>query len=170
VGDIIQRRSYGSQQSLLDALQSKGRRYYGKSEYLPKLEPEMLAKAIKHAQRIVSPHSAILLFPCDGALTRLPEDHSPMGNRDAASVLNITASWEKSADDKANIQWARAAWQDMCRFSMGGTYINFRTEGEGDERIHAAYGENYARLVEVNTKWDPGNLFRMNKHIAPRVL
>jgi FAD/FMN-containing dehydrogenase len=168
VGDVIQRRSYVSQQALLDATQPKGRRYYWKSEYLPRLEPEMLAKVIEHAERIVSPHSAIVLFALDGALNRLPEDHCPAGNRETVSVLNITASWEKAEDDQANIEWARAAWQDMRRFSTGGTYINFLTEDEGDERTHAAYGTNYERLIEVKTKWDPTNLFRTNKNIAPR--
>ena len=167
VGDIIQPRSYVSQQSLLDATQPKGRRYYWKSEYLPGLEAEMLAKAIEHAQRIVSPHSAILLFPVDGALNRLSEHHSAVGNRDAAFVLNIAAAWENAEDDQANIDWSRAAWRDMRRFSTGGTYVNFLTEEEGDERIHAAYGRNYDRLVDVKTKWDRENLFRTNKNIAP---
>jgi Berberine and berberine like len=27
---------------------------------------------------------------------------------------------------------------------------------------------NYERLVEVNRKWDPGNLFRINKNIPAR--
>jgi hypothetical protein len=167
VGDIIQRRSYVSQQALIDGTQPKGRRYYWKSEYLPNLDPQLLAKVVEHGGRIASPHSAIILFPVDGALNRLPEDHSPMGNRDAASVLNITASWESRQDDQVNIEWARAAWQDMRRFSTGGTYINFLTEEEGSERIRAAYGVNYERLVTVKTKWDSGNLFRMNKNIPP---
>ena len=167
VGDIVQRRPYISQQSLLDATQPKGRRYYWKSEYLPRLEPDLCATAIKHAEAIVSPHSAIILFPLEGALNRLPEDHSAVGNRNTAWVLNITASWEKAEDDKANIEWARAAWRDMRGFSTGGTYVNFLTEEEGDERIHAAYGSNYARLVELKSKWDPGNLFCMNKNILP---
>jgi FAD/FMN-containing dehydrogenase len=168
VGDIIQQRPYVSQQSLLDATQPNGRRYYWKSEYLPKLDPEMLDKMIRHAERIVSPHSAVIVFPLDGALNRLSQGHSPVGNRDAAWVLNITASWEKTQDDEANIEWARAAWRDMRGFSTGGTYVNFLTEDEGDDRIHAAYGGNYDRLVEAKTKWDPGNLFRINKNIAPR--
>jgi FAD/FMN-containing dehydrogenase len=167
VGDIVQPRSYVSQQSLLDGTQPKGRRYYWKSEYLPRLEPEMLAKAIEHAERIASPHSAILLFPVDGALNRLPEDHSAVGNRDAAFVLNIAASWENAKDDQTNIDWSRAAWREMRRFSTGGTYVNFLTEEESDERIRAAYGKNYRGLVDVKTKWDPENLFRTNKNIAP---
>jgi len=167
VGDIIQRRPYVSQQSLIDATQPKGRRYYWKSEYLPRLEPELLAQVIAHAGRIVSPHSGIVLFPLDGALNRLPADHSPAGNRDAAVVVNITASWEKAEDDAPNIEWARAAWRDMRRFSTGGTYVNFLTEEEGDERTRAAYGTHHARLVALKRTWDPDNLFRVNKNIAP---
>ncbi len=167
VGDVVQRRPYVSQQSLLDATQPKGRRYYWKSEYLSTLEPDMIETAIEHAGRIRSPHSAIVIFPIEGALNQLPDDHSAVGNRDAAYVLNITASWENAEDDAANIEWARAAWRDMRRFSTGGTYVNFLTEEEGSERIKAAYGKNHARLVELKTKWDPTNLFRLNKNIAP---
>lgn len=167
VGDVVQRRSYVSQQNLLDATQPKGRRYYWKSEYLSSLAPEMIDKAVEHAARIRSPHSAIIIFPLEGALNKLREDHSAVGNRDAAFVLNITGSWEKAEDDAANIEWARETWRDMRRFSTGGTYVNFLTEEEGGDRIKAAYGRNHARLVEIKTKWDPTNLFRLNKNIAP---
>jgi FAD/FMN-containing dehydrogenase len=169
VGDILQRRPYISQQSLLDATQPKGRRYYWKSEYLPRLEPALLGTAIEHAQAILSPHSAVILFPIHGALNRLDEHHSAVGNRNTAWVLNVTASWEKPEDDHANIEWARAAWRNLRPFSTGGTYVNFLTEEEGDERIRAAYGNNYQRLAEVKAKWDPDNLFRMNKNIAPQI-
>jgi hypothetical protein len=54
-----------AQQSILDATQPTGRRNYWKSEYLPKPGPEMLAQAIAHAKRIMSPHSAFALFPID---------------------------------------------------------------------------------------------------------
>jgi len=168
VGDVVQRRPYVSQQKLIDATQPKGRRYYWKSEYLPGVEAELTAKLIEHAKQIVSPHSAILLFPVDGALNRLPEQHSAVGNRDARIVLNITSAWEKTENDAENIAWARNAWQDVRHFSTGGTYVNFLTEEEGDARIHDAYGSNYDRLIDVKTAWDPRNLFRMNKNILPR--
>jgi FAD/FMN-containing dehydrogenase len=167
VGDILQRRTYVSQQSILDATQPKGRRYYWKSEYLPTADPEMLAAAAGHARTLRSPHSAIVIFPINGALHNVPEEHSPAGNRDAAFVLNVMSSWEKPEDDDTNVEWARAAWRDLRRFSTGGTYVNFLTEEEVGERLHAAYGNNYQRLVEVKNRWDPENLFRMNKNIAP---
>jgi FAD/FMN-containing dehydrogenase len=75
-----------------------------------------------------------------------------------------------AVDDDANIAWAREAWSDMRRFSTGRTYINFLTEEEGDDRIHDAYGKNYDRLVKIKTKYDPDNVFRMNKNITPEGL
>jgi FAD/FMN-containing dehydrogenase len=167
VGDVIQRRPYVSQQSILDATQPKGRRYYWKSEFLPGLSSELFTKVIESARRIVSPHSGIILFPIGGALERLSEDHSAVGNRDAVVVLNITASWETPEEDEVNIDWARTSWRELRRFSTGGTYVNFLTEEEGAERVYAAYRTNYKRLVEIKKKWDPENLFRMNKNIPP---
>lgn len=166
VGDILQPRSYVSQQSLLDATQPKGRRYYWKSEYLRAFEPGLFSRAIEQASRIVSPHSAILVFPVDGAMNELPEDHSAVGNRDAKAVLNVAGAWDGPAGDEANIEWARTAWRDLRQFSTGGTYVNFLTEEEGEDRTRAAYRGNYARLAQLKAVWDPANVFRTNKNIA----
>ena len=166
VGNVVQKRPYVSQQTLLDATQPKGRRYYWKSEYLRSLEPDLFTRAIDHASRLVSPHSAILIFPLDGALNELPEGHSAVGNRDTTAVVNIAGSWEHAQDDAKNIEWARNTWRDLRQFSTGGTYINFLTEDEGDDRTRAAYRTNYDRLAQVKATWDPANLFRANKNIA----
>ncbi len=109
----------------------------------------------------------MILFQIEGALNRLEDEHSPVGNRDARYVLNVAGSWEQADDDEANIEWAREAWNDMKSFSTGGTYINFLTEDEGPERIEAALGKGLARLAEVKAKWDPQNVFRTNRNIAP---
>ena len=166
-GDLLQRRPYVSLQNLLDATQPKGRRYYWKSEYLPGIDADLLAKQREHAARILSPHSAVIVFQLGGAIASRPSDHSAVGNRDAAAVLNIAASWEKPEDDAANVEWARSAWRDVHRFSTGGTYVNFLTEEEVGDRVAAAYGANLKRLTEIKARWDPDNVFRANKNIAP---
>jgi FAD/FMN-containing dehydrogenase len=167
IGDVLVRRPYAQMQALLDATQPKGRRYYWKSEYLSRIEPELCEKAMAHAATIRSPHSAVILFQIGGALNRLEEGHSPVGNRDARYVLNITSAWEKAEEDQANIQWTRKAWEDMKRFSTGGTYVNFLTEDESAERIATALGKGIGRLAEVKSKWDPKNMFRTNRNIKP---
>lgn len=167
IGDILVRRPYTQLQSLFDATQPKGRRYYWKSEYLPRLDRALHEKALVHAAKIRSPHSAVILFQVGGALNRLEESHSPVGNRDARYVLNLASSWEQPEEDEAHIQWTRDAWNDMKVFSTGGTYINFLTEDEGPDRIKTALGKSLQRLAEVKTQWDPGNTFRTNHNIRP---
>ena len=116
VGDVMVRRPYAQMQSLLDATQPKGRRYYWKSEYLPGIEPALLTKYMAQAARIPSPHGAVILFQMDGALNQLDEGHSAVGNRDAHYAFNVTAAWDNAADDAANIEWARSAWNDLKSF------------------------------------------------------
>ncbi len=167
IGDVLVRRPYAQLQSLLDATQPKGRRYYWKSEYLSSIEPALCEKVIEHAAKVRSPHSAVILFQIGGALNKLADEHSPVGNRDARYVLNVAGSWEQAADDAANIEWARNAWNDMKSFSTGGNYINFLTEDEGPERIEAALGKGLKQLAVIKTKWDPQNVFRTNRNIKP---
>lgn len=167
VGDILVRRPYVQMQSLLDATQPKGRRYYWKSEYLSRIEPTLCERVIEHAGKIRSPQSAVILFQIGGALNSLKDDHSPADNRGARYVLNIAGSWENAGQDKPNIEWAREAWNAMRSFSIGGTYINFLTEDEGAERIEASIGKGLRRLAEVKAKWDPENFFRTNRNIKP---
>lgn len=38
---------------------------------------------------------------------------------------------------------------------------------EGQERVQAAYRDNYKRLVEIKRKYDPKNFFRVNQNIRP---
>ena len=167
VGDILQPRTYVSQQSILDATQPKGRRYYWKSEYLAGLTPDLLKGCIKAGETLKSPHSAMILFPMGGAIGQHSNGHSAVGNRNANYVFNVTASWEKPEDDAANIEWARASWNELKRFSTGGTFINFLNDEETGDRIQAAYGSNYERLARVKAAWDPQNMFRSNKNVQP---
>lgn len=165
--DVLIRRPYTQMQSLLDATQPKGRRYYWKSHYLPALAPELLARLAAELPAIPSPHSGLILFQIEGALAELPALHSPAGNRDAAWVLNIAGSWERPEDDAANVAWARAVFEATRACSTGGVYVNFLTEEEGRDRIEAAYGEPILeRLAALKRRFDPEDLFRHTKRVT----
>jgi hypothetical protein len=56
----------------------------------------------------------------------------------------------------------------MEPYCAPGLYVNFAGLGEEGERlVKLAYGDNYKRLVALKTKYDPGNLFRLNQNIRP---
>ncbi len=170
IGDVLFRRPYTEVQSLLDATQPKGRRNYWKSEFLPGLEPALCEKLVEHAAKIRSPHSSVVLMQIGGALNRVDEAHTPVGNRDARYALLFLGSGEHAAEDAANIQWTREAWADIRRFSTGRSYINFLSADEGVDRLEAALGQGLNRLAEVKARWDPANVFRTNRNVRPAEL
>jgi FAD/FMN-containing dehydrogenase len=80
--------------------------------------------------------------------------------------MNVHGRWDDPANDEKCIGWARALFQAASPFSTGSVYVNFLTQDEPD-RVRAAYGENYDRLVALKNKYDPTNLFRVNQNIRP---
>ena len=57
----------------------------------------------------------------------------------------------------------------MQPFLADAAYVNYLGD-EGADRVRAAYGEKkYGRLVALNHKYDPTNVFRMNQNIPPSV-
>ncbi len=91
-------------------------------------------------------------------------------HREAEYVLAVNAGWQDAADNEKEMGWTRDFWQSIRPFSMGGVYVNFLSEDDGENRVREAYGEEkYARLVDIKNKYDPENLFRMNQNIRPSV-
>jgi len=168
--DIIAPKPFAVHQTLFDVAMAPGRHYYWKSHYLPEFLETAGKVLMDHAAKITSPHSSILVFQLGGALARFGETDTPAGNRDAAYVLNVAASWEDPTHTDQQIAWSRGCWSDMEQFSTGGVNVNFLTGEEGGERVRAAYGvANYERLVELKNKYDPQNMFRLNQNIPPSV-
>ena len=77
--------------------------------------------------------------------------------------------WDNLAGSETNMQWTREFWEAMQPFLVDAVYVNYLEE-EGDERIRAAYGLNYERLVALKNNYDLENFFRTNQNIKPSVM
>jgi hypothetical protein len=63
-------------------------------------------------------------------------------------------------------EWAKDYWLALHPFSAGGAYVNMIMD-EGEERVKAAYRDNYTRLAQIKAKYDPHNFFHVNQNIKP---
>ena len=78
----------------------------------------------------------------------------------------IMSAWTSPAESEANIRWTREVGDAMKPFLADAVSVNYLGD-EGEERVQAAYGPRYARLVALKTKYDPTNFFRTNQNIRP---
>ena len=102
-------------------------------------------------------------------MARVPVDATAVPHRAQGINLNIASVWTDPAATDENIAWTRATY-DAVQPSMSGLrYFNYLGDDEpGQDPVRGAYGQNYERLVELKTKYDPQNLFHLNQNIPPR--
>ena len=161
---------YTGVQSAFDPLFVKGERLnYWKSLYLDTLGDDAIGRIVGRALDRPNPWALIVLWHLGGAINRVDPAETALGERRAPYLYSLDTSWTDPADDDSAIAWTREAWAEMKPFSRGGAYLNFPGQGEeGEELLRASYGDaNYERLVEIKTKYDPTNLFRLNQNIVP---
>ena len=166
--DLVAPKPFVTHQKLLDTAQPAGRHYYWKSEYLSEFGPQLQQTYRKHTAEFPSPQSALLTVHLGGAAGRFPRDHSAAANREAEYIFNVAGSWEGPEPTEKCVAWTRGLWEEARKFSTGGTYVNFITADESEDRVRDAYdGARYERLVAVKSKYDPANMFRSNQNIKP---
>ena len=76
----------------------------------------------------------------------------------------VASIWQDPALSEAAGAFARGAWKKLEPHTRG-FYVN--EYNDDAHRMRETYGSNFDRLVALKTKFDPGNLFRMNANIVP---
>jgi len=166
LGEFIGMQPYTAWQQTFDPLLAPGARNYWKSHNFVDLSDGAIDVAVKYVQSLPSPHCEIFFGLIGGATTRPKPDATAYSHRDAIYVCNVHGRWETATEDQKGIAWARGFFREAAPYATGGVYVNFLTDDE-PERIKAAYGPGYERLVSAKKKYDPDNLFRMNQNIRP---
>ena len=116
-----------------------------------------------------SPLIMLELRQLGGALARTSERPYPMGRGDARFLMNAvgaTFTPELAEGVKAHLARLSAATRP---YQTGETYVNFmELDYASPERVRAAYSpEDWERLVALKDRYDPDNLLRFNRNIAP---
>lgn len=153
-------------QSAFDPLLTPGARNYWKSHNLSELSDEAIQILIQYAGKLPSPQCEIFLAHLGGAVGRVDPEATAYTGRDANFVVNVHGRWDDPNDDDRCVAWAREFFETLTPCATGGGYVNFMTQEEGN-RVQAAYGVNYEKLVRIKKKYDPTNFFRLNHNIDP---
>ena len=112
--------------------------------------------------------SMIGFFHVHGAATRVDPNETAFGLRADQWDYDVISQWNDPTEAAHHIPWTREVWTAVEPFASGEVYVNHLDAEEAD-RIKAAYGGRYDRLVALKNKYDPTNLFRMNQNIRPTV-
>lgn len=168
MADMIQPMPYVKSQSLINESFPRGRFNYWKSNLLRALDDDAIETLVRGFREVTSPYSSVLIEQFGGAVSRVGADETAFNHRAAPYDLAIMPQWSAPAESEKHIRWADELWRAMQPFSSGGVYVNY-LGNEGEERVKAAYGTNYERLVTLKNKYDPMNLFCFNQNIKPTV-
>ena len=160
--------SYEQMNTLLDAGYPRGMLNYWKSSFLDTLTDDAIDTLVDCYARCPSPSAQILLEHFHGAATRVPVDQTACPHRTAGYNFLVLGQWSQPEDTERCTAWVRETFAAMQPFRAGARYVNYLNDDEGDDPAAAAYGPNYARLREVKSKYDPGNVFRLNQNIPPQ--
>jgi hypothetical protein len=150
--------------SMFDALYPKGMQWYWKAHYVNEISESSIAANIKYAAQIPSLQSTMHYYPIDGKVWDVRQEDTAWANRDVRWVQLIVGVDPDPANKEKVTHWCRQYYDAMIPFAKQGAYINFMMK-EGVDKIKAAYGKNYGRLVEVKKKYDPYNFFHLNQNI-----
>jgi FAD binding domain/Berberine and berberine like len=153
---------------MFDALYPSGLQWYWKGDFFEKVDPAAIALHLKYSEKLPTMHSAMHLYPVDGAASRVGETDTAWAHRRAKFSQVIVGVDPDPVNGGRIREWARDYWMALHPHSSGSAYVNFMMADEGDERVRATYGGNYARLSQLKHKYDPANFFRVNQNIAVR--
>jgi hypothetical protein len=166
VDDTIQPMPYTALQSSRDEGFPFGQFHYWKSGWLRALTDDAVDTLMQFVPQMPSPASGVGLQQMHGAASRVAASATAFAHRAEQYDFLILSQWSDETDSDRNVQWTKALFEAMRPHLEESVYVN-NLGDEGTARVHAAYGENYARLVAVKRTHDPDNLFRANQNIDP---
>lgn len=107
------------------------------------------------------------IFLTGGAVTSVAPDATSFVHRDATMISSIELDWASTdtvATVEANEAWLAQFHEAMRPFTSDECYQNFIDEAQNDY-LHAYYGANLYRLVQIKRRYDPNNVLSYQEGI-----
>jgi FAD/FMN-containing dehydrogenase len=149
-----------------DGLYSPGDQWYWRGDFVKEIPDDAIERNRDWVSRMPSFKSGSHIYPIDGAANDVAVEDTAFAYRDATWSQVFIGVDADPASAPALREWTIGYWEALHPYSAGGAYVNFMMD-EGQARVKATYGPNYARLAQVKATYDPDNVFRVNQNIEP---
>jgi FAD/FMN-containing dehydrogenase len=153
--------------SFFDGLYPPGHQWYWRADFVKEVSDDAIQAHLANAEKLPTMQSSMHLYPIDGAASRVGPDDTAWAYRDARYSQVIVGVDPDPANARKIRDWTVSYWEDLHPHSMGGAYVNFMMQDEGEDRVKATYRGHYDRLAAIKAEYDPENLFRVNQNIRP---
>ncbi|MFI1337501.1 FAD-binding oxidoreductase [Streptomyces sp. NPDC020845] len=172
VANTVRRTTWLQTNSMLDATAPYGLRTGARGGYLASLTTSAIETLVERVTASPNPPgtiTAVNIWSLGGAISEdVDEDATAFSRADATWLWETATVWTEPEQDGPFDAWADATALAMRPHTLPNAYINL-TEDQGEAWLRGVYGSEakYRRLAEIKAVWDPRNLLRHNKNIAP---
>ena len=136
------------------------------SAWVERTLPEKGIKAIKSfLEKSTGSESNFFFLNSGGAMNRIPPQETAFFWRKTKYYFEWTSSWTKDYETQKNIALVERTRSELNPFTVG-SYVNvpdLLIQNYGREY----YGENFERLRQIKSKYDPKNVFHFVQSIPP---
>jgi FAD/FMN-containing dehydrogenase len=136
-----------------------------KSGHFEELSPAIIDVIAEYTSSAPSEESGITMIYWHGPWSSGSHDNA-FGFRRPGFEYWIHTYWKKAVERRRPFEWVEEFYTAMEPLATEAVYVN-GLENENDERVIAAYGDNYERLTKIKRKYDPANFFRVNQNVKP---
>jgi FAD/FMN-containing dehydrogenase len=160
--DGIKLQDYTVMQTQEDAAFAHGVRSYIKNGMVREITPGLIDAMIESF--VPDPRLAMFTHTSGGAVTRVDDLATAFPHRNAETMVMVGGGWMDPAQDEEAMTLARNWFAQLAPFT-GGFYDNI--DFDAKDPAGENYGPAYSRLAEIKGRYDPGNLFRLNRNVKP---
>jgi len=167
INDTIKTVDYVAIQRSWDNTDPRTTGSYLKSGFISEL-PDQLVSTITSEFQAVPERSTMMFFQhAGGAIGRVPVDATAFAHRYSMANMFAVVSWPMEESRDSHVKAIKDYWANLAPFTHG-WYTN-DVDDHSSNRIHRNYQGNYERLARIKNQYDPGNLFRLNANVKPKV-
>ncbi len=164
-GDMIRPIPYLEMQKLLEI--APGRLSYWRSGFMSAISDSAIECIASNLEDAPFDGGGFFAQPVFGAPCRVGRHEAAFSHRERGYDFAAMGVWDDRAKSNPAIGWVKGFWDGIAPFTTGGVYVNTLGEGEGEDRVRAAYGASYERLVQIKDRYDPSNFFCSNPNLRP---